>query len=84
MKNLVTYLGVLGMLSLGSGCASQSVHTKEKAVLGGLIGAGAGAVAGHQSGRALEGAAIGAAAGTVAGGLYGNAEDEAESSGSSY
>lgn len=85
MKKRNGILAIVAVCAIGFGCATgQSVHTKEKAVMGGLLGAAAGGVIGHQSGRGLEGAAIGAAAGSVAGGVVGSAQDERETSGVSY
>jgi outer membrane lipoprotein SlyB len=66
-------------LALLAGCATEgTVHTKERAVMGGLGGAVLGGVIGHQSGRGLEGAAVGAAAGSAAGAVSGSAQDEKE------
>lgn len=85
MKSWTNAVAICAVALVGFGCATgQTTHTKEKAVVGGLLGAAAGGVIGHQSGRGLEGAAIGAAAGSVAGGVMGNAQDERETSGTSY
>ena len=66
----------LGLFSVGCSTTDSTVHTKQGAVKGGLLGAAAGGIIGHQSGRGLEGAAIGAGAGAVGGGLLGSAQDE--------
>ena len=85
MQKWTNRFAILAIAAIGFGCATgQSVHTKEKGVMGGLLGAAAGGIIGHQSGRGLEGAAIGAAAGSVAGGVVGSAQDERETSGTSY
>ncbi len=86
MKKWLNGLAICSVAAIALGCAStgQTVHTKEKAVMGGLLGAAAGGIIGHQSGRGLEGAAVGAAAGSVAGGVMGSAQDERETMGTSY
>ena len=85
MKKWLNGLALCSIAAIGFGCATgQTTHTKEKAVVGGLLGAAAGGVIGHQSGRGLEGAAVGAAAGSVAGGALGSAQDERETMGTSY
>ncbi|MDA3872831.1 MAG: glycine zipper domain-containing protein [Kiritimatiellae bacterium] len=78
--NKITRIVCIGaFLALMGGCATDSsVHTKERAVMGGLGGAVLGGVIGHQSGRGLEGAAVGAAAGSAAGAVSGSAKDEKE------
>ena len=85
MKKHGLLMGLIALVGFTMGCATgQSVHTKEKAVAGSLIGAAAGGIIGHQSGRGLEGAAIGAAAGGVGGAVLGSAQDEEESQDSDF
>lgn len=79
MNKLTRIACITAGLALLGGCATEStVHTKERAVMGGLGGAVLGGVIGHQSGRGLEGAAVGAAAGSAAGAVSGSAQDEKE------
>ena len=74
MKRIATAIGAIFVAASLSSCYAP--HTKEGAVVGGLIGAGTGAIIGNQSCRPLEGAAIGGAVGALGGALIGSAQDD--------
>jgi len=74
MKSIATAFGAILVAVSLSSCYAP--HTKQGAVVGGLIGAGTGAIIGNQSCRPLEGAAIGGAIGALGGGLIGSAQDD--------
>ena len=79
MKHWMKFMCVSALGVSLTGCAhygGSTVHTRQGAVVGGVLGAGAGGIVGHQSGRGLEGAAVGGAIGSLAGALFGSAEDE--------
>ncbi len=73
-----SWLIILVMIVLISGCETAGPKTTTGAVAGGLIGATAGGIIGHQSGAGLAGAGIGAAVGALSGGLIGNQLDKAD------